>query len=77
MRYQVIGFNRDGSQLVLVSAPTLYTLLKRYAAKVARLESHPPSNYLPTLKRIRVWNSEDGFTSLEFPYIPTFTEVAA
>lgn len=69
-QWQVIGFNRDGTQQRLYSARSLYHLLNGWSKEVQRRESMGlQNNTLPTYTAIKVWNVEQGFTGLELPYI--------
>ena len=71
-QYQVIGFNKDGSQQRLYSARTLRDLLIGWSKEVTRRESlGAHNNTLPTFTAIKVWNVEQGFTGLDLPYIAT------
>lgn len=70
--FQVIGFNKDGSQHILSSARTLPALLIEYSKKVARLvATGPANNFLPTFTKITVWSIDAGFTGLDLPYVET------
>jgi len=40
-RFQVIAYNRDGSQSRLTSASTLAGLLTEYSKKLVRMNAHP------------------------------------
>lgn len=66
--WQVIGFNKDGTQQRLCSAGSLRHLIDAYAREVARHESTGVHNILPTFTRIRVWSVSDGW-GMELPYI--------
>lgn len=69
--WQVVGFNRDGTQQRLYSSHTLRHLLQGYAKLVAQREAlGAHNNTLSTYKVIKVWNIEQGFTGLDLPYIP-------
>ena len=71
-QYQVIGFNKDGSQQRLYSARTLRDLLIGWSKEVAKREAlGAHNNRLPTFTAIKVWNVEEGFTGLDLPYIVT------
>lgn len=72
--FQVIGFNKDGTQHMLSSAHTLDKLLVEYMKKVVRLESTGVHNFLHTFTKITVWNVDQGFTGFDLPYIPTVKE---
>lgn len=69
--FQVIGFNKDGTQMRLCSARTLRHLLTAWGKEVARHEKTGRHNILPTFRKIAVWNVDTGFTGLDLPYIPT------
>jgi hypothetical protein len=70
--FQVIGFNKDGSQFVLSSAASLEKLLAEYMLKVVRLEATKHhANILASFTKITVWNVTDGFTGFDLPYIET------
>lgn len=69
-QYQVIGFNKDGTQQRLYSARSLRDLIIGWSKEVtkrAALGQH--NNTLPTFTAIKVWNVEQGFTGLDLPYI--------
>ena len=69
-QYQVIGFNKDGTQQRLYSARSLYHLLSGWCKEVQRRESMGAhNNTLSTFTAIKVWHVEQGFTGLELPYI--------
>ena len=71
-QWQVIGFNKDGTQQRLYSARSLRDLLIGRSKEVSKreaLEAH--NNTLPTFTAIKVWNVEEGFTGLDLPYIAT------
>lgn len=67
--WQVIGFNKDGTQQILCRARTIDKLITKYAVEVARMVSTGENNILPSFTNIRVWNVEQGFTGLDLPYI--------
>ena len=69
--FQVIGFNKDGTQHRLFSASSLRHLLIGWAKDITRHEKAGASNILPTFTKIVVWNIEEGFTDIELPYIQT------
>lgn len=69
--FQVIAFNKDGTQQRLCSAANLLKLLSFYTKEVARHELAGASNILPTFKKITVWNVDEGFIGLDLPYIQT------
>lgn len=70
--FQVIGFNKDGSQSILSNAGTLEKLLVEYMAKVVHLEATKHhANILASFTKITVWNVTDGFTGFDLPYIET------
>ena len=71
-QYQVIGFNKDGTQQRLYSARSLRDLLIGWSKEVAKREALGAHNTtLPTFTAITVWNVEEGFTGLDLPYIAT------
>ena len=71
-QYQVIGFNKDGTQQRLYSARSLRNLLIGWSKEVQRREAMGAhNNTLPTFTAIKVWNVEEGFTGLDLPYIVT------
>ena len=71
-QWQVIGFNKDGTQQRLYSARSLYHLLNGWSKEVTKRESlGAHNNTLPTFAAIKVWNVEQGFTGLDLPYIQT------
>lgn len=69
--FQVIGFNKDGSQQRLCSASSLQKLLADWMVEVVRHESFGVHNILPSFKKITVWNIDSGFTGFDLPYIET------
>ena len=70
--WQVIGFNRDGTQSRICSAYRLDLLLKQYTKDVARMELQGIADcILGSYNKIIVWNIDEGFTGLELPYIKT------
>ncbi len=70
--FQVIGFNKDGSQFKLCGAHSLAALLGEYAKKAARFEATNTANdILGSFLKITVWNVTDGFTGFDLPYIET------
>ena len=71
-QYQVIGFNKDGTQQRLYSARSLRDLLIGWSKDVTKREAlGAHNNTLPTFTAIKVWNVEHGFTELDLPYITT------
>ncbi len=69
-QWQVIGFNKDGTQQRLYSARSLRDLLIGWAKEVTKREAlGAHNNTLPTFTAIKVWNAEQGFTGLDLPYI--------
>lgn len=72
--FQVIGFNKNGTQMKLDSAATLEKLLVAFSKTTVRLNADGPHNILPTFKKITVWNVDKGFIGLDLPYIPTVAE---
>lgn len=71
-QWQVIGFNKDGSQQRLYSARSLRDLLIGWSKEVTKRESlGAHNNTLTTFTAIKVWNVEQGFTGLDLPYIQT------
>ena len=71
-RYQVIGFNKDGTQQRLYSARSLRDLLIGWSKEVTKREaSGVHNNTLPTFTAIKVWGVKQGFTGLDLPYIIT------
>jgi hypothetical protein len=71
-QWQVIGFNKDGTQQRLYSARSLYHLLNGWSKEVQRRErTGLQNNTLPSYTAIKVWNVEQGFTGLDLPYIQT------
>ena len=71
-QYQVIGFNKDGTQQRLYSARSLYHLLSGWCKEVTKREAlGAHNNTLLTFTAIKVWNVEQGFTGLDLPYIVT------
>ena len=69
--WQLIGFNKDGTQLRLFSAYSLPLLLKGWAKEIEKHEKYPQCNILTIFNKIVVWNVDEGFTGLELPYIET------
>lgn len=69
--FQVIGFNKDGSQMRLCSAESLEKLLIEWSKNVLRHVSTGVHNILPSFTKITVWNVDTGFTGLDLPYIET------
>lgn len=71
-QWQVIGFNKDGTQQRLCSARSLRDLLIGWSKGVAKREAlGAHNNTLLTFTAIKVWNVEQGFTGLDLPYIVT------
>ena len=71
-QWQVIGFNKDGTQQRLYSARSLRDLLIGWSKEVTKREAlGAHNNTLPTFAAIKVWNVEQGFTGLDLPYIVT------
>ena len=71
-QYQVIGFNKDGTQQRLYSARSLRDLLIGWSKEVTKREAlGAHNNTLPTFTAIKVWNVKEGFTGLDLPYIAT------
>ena len=71
-QYQVIGFNKDGTQQRLYSARSLRDLLIGWSKEVTKREAlGAHNNTLPTFTAIKVWHVEQGFTGLDLPYIVT------
>ena len=69
-QYQVIGFNKDGTQQRLYSARSLRALLIGWSKEVTKREAlGAHNNTLPTFTAIKVWNIDQGFTGLDLPYI--------
>ena len=68
-QWQVIGFNRDGTQQNLFSARSLYHLINGWSKEVEKRKTLGHKNTLPTYMTIKVWNIEQGFTGLDLPYI--------
>ena len=69
-QYQVIGFNKDGTQQRLYSARSLRDLLIGWSKEVTKREAlGAHNNTLPTFTAIKVWNIDQGFTGLDLPYI--------
>ena len=69
-QWQVIGFNKNGTQQRLYSARSLRDLLIGWSKEVTKREvlgAH--NNTLTTFTIIKVWNIEEGFTGLDLPYI--------
>lgn len=71
--FQVIGFNKDNTQMVLFSARSAEKLILGWAEQVKRHNAAGPHNILPTFKKIVVWNSNRGWGT-ELPYIETISE---
>jgi hypothetical protein len=59
--WQVIGYNKDGTQLRLCSASSRKALMKGWAEDVKRHQAHANTNILPTFVSILVWNVERGW----------------
>ena len=71
-QWQVIGFNKDGTQQRLYSARSLRDLLIGWSKEVTKREAlGAHNNTLSTFKAIKVWNVDQGFTGLDLPYIIT------
>ena len=71
-QWQVIGFNKDGTQQRLYSARSLRDLLIGWSKEVTQREAlGAHNNTLTTFAAIKVWNVEQGFTGLDLPYIVT------
>ena len=69
-QWQVIGFNKDGTQQRLYSARSLRDLLIGWSKEVTKREAlGAHNNTLPTFTAIKVWNVEEGFTGLDLTYI--------
>ena len=69
-QYQVIGFNKDGTQQRLYSARSLRDLLIGWSKEVTKREAlGVHNNTLPTFTAIKVWSVKEGFTGLDLPYI--------
>ena len=69
-QYQVIGFNKDGTQQRLYSARSLRDLLIGWSKEVTKREAlGAHNNTLRTFTAIKVWHVEQGFTGLDLPYI--------
>jgi hypothetical protein len=71
-QWQVIGFNKDGTQQRLYAARSLRDLLIGWSKEVTKREAlGAHNNTLSTFTAIKVWNVEEGFTGLDLPYIAT------
>ena len=71
-QWQVIGFNKDGTQQRLYSARSLRDLLIGWSKEVTKREAlQAHNNTLSTFTAIKVWNVDQGFTGLDLPYIVT------
>jgi hypothetical protein len=70
--FQVVAYNKDGSQSRLYSAGSLGDLLTGYAKVIERMMKHPATvGVMKSYTKIFVWNVDDGFTGLELPFIET------
>lgn len=69
--FQVIGFNKDGTQQTLLSARSLSSLILGWAKEVERHAASGPHNILPTFKKITIWNIEQGWTGVDLDWIET------
>ena len=69
--FQVIGFNKDGSQQILCRANSLMALLSAWAKELPRFVASGADNILPSFSKITVWNVDEGFTGFDLPYIQT------
>lgn len=70
-QWQVIGFNKQGEQHNICRAHSLDQLLKEFTKELEKAEKSPlHREVLNSYAKIKVWNVEHGFTSLELPSIP-------
>ena len=67
--FQVVAFNKDGSQMILCRTGTLEKLLFAWMERLAHFEASGPDNILPSFIKITVWNVDEGFTGFDLPYI--------
>lgn len=69
--FQVWAYNKDGSQMRLFSARTLLGLLSGWTKELQRYEATGHHNFLPTFRKIFVWDQEAGEILMDIPYIET------
>jgi hypothetical protein len=69
-QWHVVGFDKQGEQHVICRAPSLEKLLQAFTEELKRAEKAPlHAETLKTYKKIKVWNVDQGFTSLELPHL--------
>lgn len=69
--FQVIGFNKDGTQQILCRSHSLVALLTAWAKELPRFVASGANNILPSFTKITVWNVAEGFTGFDLPFIQT------
>lgn len=68
--WQVIAFNKDNSQQRVCSAHSLSALLSEFTKYLQHANAvRVHGEVLRSFKTIKVWNVDQGFTSLELPHI--------
>lgn len=71
-QWQVIGINKDNTQHRIASAHSLSALLSEFSKYLQRANAvRVHGEVLRSFKTIKVWNVDQGFTSLELPHITT------
>lgn len=69
-QWQVIGFNKNGTQHRVCSAHSLAALLGEFMTYLQRAEAAPlHKEVLESFKALKVWNVKQGFTGLDLPSI--------
>ena len=69
-QWQVIGFNKDGTQHKICAAHSSLHLLKEFTKYLQRAEANPVHReVLDSFKAIKVWDIDQGFTGLDLPSI--------
>jgi hypothetical protein len=69
-QWHAVGFNKQGEQHVICRAHSLDQLLKEFSKELEKANKAPlHREALNSYVRIKVWNVEHGFTSLELPKI--------
>lgn len=67
--FQVIAYNKNGTQSRLFAAATLAGLLKGYSKVIERMNAHPATvEVMKSYTKIFVWSSDTNENILDLPY---------
>lgn len=67
--FQVIAYNKDGSQSRLFAAGTLASLITGYSKLLTRMNAHPATvEVMKSYTKIFVWSAKTNGNVLDLPY---------